>query len=61
VKSVVNCGLSNLKALWQLPIIGFEDGSLIRFSPNIFGSHGDSFLAQMRSKENASSLSHQAG
>jgi hypothetical protein len=50
VKSVVDCGLSYLKALWQLPIIGFEGGSLVRFLPNIVASHGDSSLAQMRSK-----------
>src|SRR5260370_33227294 len=45
VKSVVNCGLCCLNAILQLLIISFEDGSLVRFFPNIVGFHRRSSLA----------------
>jgi hypothetical protein len=49
VKPVVNRGLCCLNALWQLLIVSFEDGSFVRFFPNIVGFH------------RRASLSHQAG
>src|SRR5260370_12981338 len=48
VKPVVNRGLCCLNALWQLLIVSFEDGSFVRFFPNVVGFHRRSSLASSR-------------
>ena len=48
VKSVVNCGLCRLEAIWEFFVVSFEDGSLVRFFPNIVGLHRRASLASSR-------------
>src|SRR5271156_4709495 len=48
LKSLVNCAFCCAESIWHLRIVGFEDGSLVRFFPNVVGSHGDSFLSRRR-------------
>jgi hypothetical protein len=45
VKSVVNCSLCCLNAILQLLIVSLEDGSFVRFFPNVVGFHRRSSLA----------------
>jgi len=48
VKSVVNCGLCCLEPIWEFLIVSFEDGSFVRFFPNIAGLHRRASLASSR-------------
>jgi hypothetical protein len=37
MKPVVNRNFCHVKAIWQLGIVGFEDGGCVHFFPNIVG------------------------